>query len=86
MDRFKKYLFKKLGLITKEDIVILENSLKSEILSLKVENERLRKSLKSKYFTTLKKTNDNLKSLEKGLAVIQANSLVNDLKEIIKSK
>ncbi len=86
MKKFNKYLFKKLGLITNEDLVYLEKSFKEEIESLKEENEKLKKGLKSQCLVTLKKTHENLKSLEKGLAVVQSNSLLNDLKKIVINK
>lgn len=88
MDKILKRIFKKLGLITQEDFQEQLIKILNEIenLELKRQNDiiNIQKEIQNNHLTLLKKTNSNLKSIEMGLISLQANSLVNDLKNILK--
>lgn len=92
MKEFKKIIFKKMGLVIFEDLKKYEDrieELSKENLMLKEQFRLLSlevKEVDTRYKNVLKKVEEYLKSLERGLTLLQSNSLIDDLKAIIMKK
>lgn len=92
MKEFKKIIFKRMGLVTFEDLKKYEDrieELSKENLMLKEQFRLLSLEVgevDTRYKNVLKKVEGYLKSLERGLALLQSNSLIDDLKAIIIKK
>lgn len=96
MKVFKEKFFRKMGVVSCKELQELEMRLKAELQALKEENVFLKNKVEvllnevveveMRYKRILKKNSDYLKNLEKGLALIQTNSLISDLKSIIIKK
>lgn len=92
MKEFKEIIFKKMGLVIFEDLKKYEDrieELSKENLMLKEQFRLLSlevKEVDTRYKNVLKKVEEYLKSLERGLTLLQSNSLIDDLKAIIMKK
>lgn len=92
MKEFKKIILKKMGLVIFEDLKKYEDrieELSKENLMLKEQFRLLSlevKEVDTRYKNVLKKVEEYLKSLERGLTLLQSNSLIDDLKAIIMKK
>ena len=92
MKEFKKILFKQMGLVIFEALKKYEDrieELSKENLMLKEQFRLLSlevKEVDTRYKNVLKKVEEYLKSLERGLTLLHSNSLIDDLKAIIMKK
>ncbi|MGL5355697.1 MAG: hypothetical protein ACRDAQ_03985 [Cetobacterium sp.] len=96
MNKLKIYLFKKIGLVSIQDLRESEQKVKEEMNYLKEEMNYFKENMdkvhleieemEKKYIYILERVDKNLKGLERGLLSIQVNSLIEDLKGYIISK
>lgn len=92
MKEFKKKIYNKMGLVTFEDLKKYEyriEELAKENLMLKEQVNLLSSEVIEvdiRYKNILRKVDGYLKSLERGLSLLQSNSLIDDLKTIIIKK